>query len=355
MSIARYLLVASVLVVSPVSLAKQADAGKAVRGVQIAQARFPLPPGDIPGEDNGPVIIAQDSSALVLRIDRLENQVRNLTGQIEQMQFEQRKLEESLRKSQSDAEARIADPAARPSTRAPAAPNRRPPSGDAFDPAANPNAPGVPRALGAPYGLPPAQTAVVEQPLRPNLPQGPIANGPGGINPPIELAPGAARAPRVADAPLAPAQRTVSASPVVIPGPPGTPALVPLSAQPLDDFDQGVSFYKQGQYADSETRLVAFLQKNPRDKLVPDAIFYLGESYYQRQRTREAAEQFLKISTDYSKSTRAPDALVRLGMSLNSMGAKEQACATFGEVSRKYPGAAAAIRGAGRESKRAQC
>jgi TolA-binding protein len=41
---------------------------------------------------------------------------------------------------------------------------------------------------------------------------------------------------------------------------------------------------------------------------------------------------------------------------LHAIGAKEQACASFGEVSRKYPNASAAVKAAAeRESKRIQC
>jgi TolA-binding protein len=47
---------------------------------------------------------------------------------------------------------------------------------------------------------------------------------------------------------------------------------------------------------------------------------------------------------------------LRLGQSLNALGAKEQACATYGEIGRKYPNAPATVKtGAEREAKRAQC
>jgi TolA-binding protein len=64
----------------------------------------------------------------------------------------------------------------------------------------------------------------------------------------------------------------------------------------------------------------------------------------------------LKLSTHYPDSPRAPAALLRLGQSLNALGAKEQACATYGEIDRKYPNAPAMVKaGAEREAKRAQC
>ena len=43
------------------------------------------------------------------------------------------------------------------------------------------------------------------------------------------------------------------------------------------------------------------MSANPAHRLTPDAIFYIGETYLQRSRPREAAEQYLKVTTDYSQ------------------------------------------------------
>lgn len=297
--------------------------------VRLAQYA-PRPPRDVPlADDAGDE--PQGGGGLVLRIDRLESQLRAMTGQVEQLQFQQRKLEESLRKFQQDVDLRLQDAAKRaPAARrsdgaaqdpapAPAGPNvaaaparaRRPVGSDVFDPAAEPNAPGAPRPLGNP-----ANSIIVE---------------PGA---PVDIN---------------------RANPVEIPNPGLPPSNALQPASPLGEYDQALALFRQGQYETAETGFKNYLQKNPAGRLTPDAVFYLGETYFQRQRHREAAEQYLKLSTDFSKSGRAPDGLVRLGMSLNALGAREQACAAFGEVSRKYPGAAAAIRGADRESKRARC
>ena len=100
----------------------------------------------------------------------------------------------------------------------------------------------------------------------------------------------------------------------------------------------------------------SFLQSHPRDRYVPDATYWLGESYLQRNRPREAAEQFLAVSTEYPQSQKAPDALLKLGIALNALGARDRACAVFAELDRKYPQAAPTVRqGSEREQKRARC
>jgi tol-pal system protein YbgF len=89
---------------------------------------------------------------------------------------------------------------------------------------------------------------------------------------------------------------------------------------------------------------------------VPEATYWLGESYLQRSRYREAAEQFLNLSAEHPNAPKAPDALLKLGMALNGLGARDRACAVFAELDRKYPQAPAPVRqGSEREQKRNKC
>jgi tol-pal system protein YbgF len=109
-------------------------------------------------------------------------------------------------------------------------------------------------------------------------------------------------------------------------------------------------------YALAEETMRNFARKYPNDPLLADAQFWLGESFYQRQKYREAAEAFLAVTTKSDRSAKAPDALLRLGQSLAALKEKEAACAAFGEVARKYPHAATSIRQTvDREQKRSKC
>lgn len=338
------------------------------------------PPAQVPGGggyERGPgygQAQAPDAAGLLVRVDRLESQLRNLTGQIEELQFQNRKLEEQLRRGQPDggepprggSPQRRSDASPGPGTGLPPPSNGRGGRNDAFDPNAAPQAPGAPRVIGS---LP-------EQPrdpgFRQNLPQGPIivddgdTGGEGGpidlLNPRDRLA----RGPTVIPAP-----GSVTSSP--LPGPsypapqtyPGNPASPPgdqvaaLPAQPMSprgEFDQAVGLYKKNQFEAAETSFREFVSHYPTGRLTPEATYYLGETFSKRNRHREAAEQFLKVSTDFPKSGSVPQSLWRLGQSLEKIGAKEQACAAWGEINRKYPQASASVRNAAeREYKRAQC
>jgi tol-pal system protein YbgF len=301
-------------------------------------AQSTLPPASIPGASQG------DAAALEVRLERLESQLRAANGAIEELQNQQQKLQEQMKRFQEDVEFRFngaAGPrpsaalqpapapapvasvaASPPSETSSAKPGKR---SDAFDPSLEPDAAGAPKPIGTTAPSPP-------------LEQAPAAGAP------LDLAHPTASSP-MPTGPLA-----ATGEPEVITGITG-----PTDAA-RDQFNAAMETYRAGQYDLAESQLRAFLAHNAGNRLVPDATFYLGESYLQRSRPREAAEQYLKLSTDYAKSARAPEGMLRLGESLAMLGNNEQACATFGEVARRYPTAAGAVkRSVEREMQKDRC
>ncbi len=130
---------------------------------------------------------------------------------------------------------------------------------------------------------------------------------------------------------------------------------LPPSQTPKDEFDLGYGYVLRKDYALAEDTLRGFLQKYPSDPLAVEAQYWLGESLFQRQRYRDAAESFLKVTTGYgNNSAKGAEGLLRLGQSLAALKEREAACAAFGEVNRKYPRAPASVKqGVDREQKRA--
>ncbi|ACL60333.1 tol-pal system protein YbgF [Methylobacterium nodulans] len=282
---------------------------------------------------------AQDAADLVVRLNRLENQSRQMAGQIETLQYENRQLKEQLRKFQEDVEYRFQEgKGARPSP--PAAASKPAKRSDAFDPSQSPGAPGAPQPLGA--TTPSTARAVAAAPATPNTtatlapPTAALEETVPPYGEPVDITP-PSRAP---SGPVRP-RESVAAT--------GT-------GDAKADYEMAYAYVLQRQYEQAEMSLRQFIQSHPRDALVPDATYWLGETYLQRNRTREAAEQFLKVSTDYARSRKAPEAMLKLGASLNALGAREQACATLAELERKFPQASAAVKqGVDREQKRARC
>ena len=133
-------------------------------------------------------------------------------------------------------------------------------------------------------------------------------------------------------------------------------ATLPPGNSPKDEFDLAYGYLQHKDYGPAADEFATFLRQYPTDRLAPEAQFWMGEALFQSQRYRDAAEAFLAVSTKYDATARAPDALLRLGMSLAALGEKEAACASLGEVLRKYPRASVSVKqGVDREQKRAHC
>jgi tol-pal system protein YbgF len=309
------------------------------------------------------------SNDLMVRLERLDGQIRQLTGAIEELQHRNQLLEAQIhemrggvaRAPASTPMAPMAAPAgpARPTV----TPGMPPPSAaqmgrrsDVFDPSQNPNAPGAPRLLGSPSStasLPPVHEPQGEQAPPPGVP------GRDGAGTPLDLStlagvaaadpwltPPSAVAPAEA---LPPAARRPSAGGAQV-------ATLPPSDSPKDNYDLAYGYVLRKDYGLAEDGFRSFLVKFPNDRLTPDAHYWLGESLFQRQQFRDAAESFLTVSTKYETAGKAPEALLRLGQSLAALGEKEAACASLGEVLRKYPRASVAVKqGVDREQKRARC
>jgi len=319
----------------------------------------------------GQTFAQSDDPDSEMRIQRLENQLRQLTGQNEELQYRNRQLEDRLRQLGASPAApggppqaaqpqaaqpgmaalppvqpnpgyrqpqvqpgypqaqpgydqqQIAAPA--PIVQEPAGPQaggRR--RGDAFDPNQNPSAPGAPRPLGGGQ-LPIANEAPV--------------GAPGGrdAGEPLNLG-----APAGSPPPRGPASAALTT--------------LPPSATSKDEFDLGIGYMQRKDYALAEETMKNFAQKYPSDPLIADSQYWLGESYFQRQQYRDAAEAFLGVTTKFDRSAKAADSLLRLGQSLAALKEKEAACAALGEVTRKYPKASAGVKAAvDREQKRVKC
>jgi tol-pal system protein YbgF len=350
-------------------------------------------PASAPNEaaPDTPLLVQNTPSDLVVRIERLEARIRELTGAIEQLQYRNQQLEAQLKRLQEASGPQNAAPPARQSAAVPPPPPSPVPAphiatgaalpppvaggtqsaapagrrSDAFDPTLDPNAPGAPRTLGTlnagapppadlgqrPPGAEPAIGAPGAGPAGAPLDLTTIGNplreadnvsGGGGLGPPP------ASEPQSGELPPPPARNTHPNVAVA--------AVLPPSAKPRDHYDLGYGYVLRKDYALAEEAFQTFLAKFPNDKLVPDAQFWLGESRFQRQRYDAAAEAFLVVSTKYAKSPKAPEAMLRLGQSLAALGQRDMACATFAEVGRKFPRAPANVRqGVELEQKRVRC
>lgn len=107
-------------------------------------------------------------------------------------------------------------------------------------------------------------------------------------------------------------------------------------------YDAAFATLKAGRYADASSQFLAFLQQHPNGVYTPNALYWLGESYYVTQNYEPAREQFQALVDRYPTHDKAPGALLKLGLAQQGLKQLDAAESTFAAVVAKYPNTDAA-------------
>ena len=107
-------------------------------------------------------------------------------------------------------------------------------------------------------------------------------------------------------------------------------------------YDAAFEALKAGQYAESARLFQSFLGRYPGGSYAPNALYWLGESYYVTQNYPLAQEQFQALLDRYPTHDKAPGALLKVGLSQYGLQDMEAAERTLQDVVSRYPGSDAA-------------
>ncbi|WP_460711647.1 tol-pal system protein YbgF [Lysobacter terrae] len=107
-------------------------------------------------------------------------------------------------------------------------------------------------------------------------------------------------------------------------------------------YDAAFNALKAGQYVQSATLFQDFLQQYPNGSYTPNALYWLGESYYVTQNYALAQEQFQALLDRYPTHDKAPGALLKVGLSQYGARQYDAAQRTLSQVTSRYPGTDAA-------------
>lgn len=274
-----------------------------------------------------------------VRIGQLEEQIRIMTGQMEQMAFQMRELQDQLRRMQEDNEYRFQQleggaPAERSQVAPGLAPDGTPQTAPLVTPgggfATLPADGSGDGDWGQTGGYEDQNTAAADGPIDLSA----LARG-------LDNVPGATSA-------VTP-EPEFSADDDALAGIIG-------SGDPRSDYDQAYSMAVNGNYTAAEAGFRTFLETYPDNDLSVNAQYWLGESLLAQQNYREAADAFLKTYRDHPGNSKSADSLLKLGVSLRGLGETDVACATFAELLNKFPEAAPAVLDQARyERQSAQC
>ncbi len=259
-------------------------------------------------DEDGPYAgrAAAASTGTEMRLSAVEDQMRALTGKMEQIDYALRRIDTALQKMQADNDMRLTKLESAPPPAIPAAAPPLPPASSSA------NAPSLsrdedePTATGTPEPeLPPVSGTLGGVKVRGNKVTGAVA---GAKAPPL----------------------------------PAKPADYGLTAQEL--YERAFGLLRQANYDEAEKSFSTFIKKYPQDKLIDNAKYWHAETYYVRAKFGDAAVAFAEAYQQNPKGTKAPDSLLKMAMSLGAIEKTEDACSALSALKSKYPNAAPTIR-----------
>lgn len=240
------------------------------------------------------------------RLSAFEQELRSLTGMVEQVTYQQNQLSQRLDRIQADVEYRLS-----------ALEGGQPSGGAAPAPAPAPSQPPTQSQSGS---------------SSPGTPEGDVKTL--GTVPQDQLSLAQENAPTPITP--APSQGTGSSgsqsAAVTLPG--GTAK---------EQYDYAFGLLRKADYAGAEAALTEFIKANPNDPLAANARYWLGETYYVRGQYQEAASAFGVSYQEHPNGPKAVDSLLKLGLSLSQTGNKGDACAVFQELEKRFPNAPANV------------
>jgi len=112
------------------------------------------------------------------------------------------------------------------------------------------------------------------------------------------------------------------------------PPAAAASAQQM--YDASLAQLRRGSAATGRAGLREMLQAYPKSELVPDALYFVGQSF-SSENPDSASAYYRKVVYEYPKSSRAPAALYGLGLLAERHGNKADARDAYNQLLKSYP------------------
>ena len=225
---------------------------------------------------SGQGITSSQAAQIEVRLSQLEQQIRDLTGRIEETAFISRRLESDLQRALQDMELRFKNLEGKES--------------NSFRSGQN-----------------------TYQVTTPQVQQAPsqILKAPSNITAPSQSQSGTLGTLRDA-------------------------AKIPAN-DPISEYEAAFALLRSGDYGKAEAGFRNFLKDHEKHNLASNAQYWLAETYYVRGNYEQAARGFAIGFQNYPSSSKAPDNLLKLGLSLANSGKKQEACLTFQKLDTTFP------------------
>lgn len=161
---------------------------------------------------------------------------------------------------------------------------------------------------------------------------------------------------KAAAAPAAELERRVAALEEKVrklaqPPPPVPAGAAPAAGEwknPEEMYDNALGLVKAGDPKKARELLAAFAAKYPDHRLMPNVLYWKGETFYVEKDYESAIVAFQDVIDKYPSADKAPDAMLKQGMSFLSLKDLKNARLIFELLVSRHPKSAAAEKAKGR-------
>jgi len=106
---------------------------------------------------------------------------------------------------------------------------------------------------------------------------------------------------------------------------------------PEQEYARALKSYQNGRYALAREQFAAFMRNFPRHRLLPNALYWTGETWYAEARYDRAMKYFTQVVEDHPCHAKSADALLKLAYSALRRGQPEQAGVYLRQLEVRYP------------------
>ena len=111
----------------------------------------------------------------------------------------------------------------------------------------------------------------------------------------------------------------------------------PVVEPTLELYQSARDNFERREYEKAQQMWAEFVEKYPDHELVPNAVFWQGESYYQMREYARAVLKYQDVIDNYQESTKYRAALLKQGISFMRLGRVKAGKLLLQDVVDKYP------------------
>jgi len=115
------------------------------------------------------------------------------------------------------------------------------------------------------------------------------------------------------------------------------PQLAPKDRDAIRMYRDSYDEYKNNRYEAAIAGFQTFVETYPTHNYADNAIYWMGESYYDRGLWRKALQTFQQVIQNYPLENKVPDAMLKLGLCQKQLNNVRQAREILLQVAELYP------------------